>query len=82
MTSTADWGRTAADADQRQAEREAEESSLSLRAACGVLESYGFGENAMIALLGNLRDAGLIKSNGFQGRAVMLSDLHNAMKAL
>lgn len=62
--------------------RTAQQTSLSLRAVCGVLESYGFGENAMIAVLSNLRDAGLIKSNEFQGRSVMLSDLQAAMANL
>lgn len=60
----------------------AQETSLSIRAALAVLEGEGFGENAMISIIGQLKSAGLIKTNGFQGPAVMLSDLRAATRAL
>jgi len=36
--------------------------AFSLRAACGVLDSYGAGENMIISILTGLRDAGKIES--------------------
>lgn len=60
----------------------AQETSLSIRAALAVLDGEGFGENAMIAIIGQLKSAGLVKTNGFQGPAVMLSDLQAAMRTL
>ena len=60
----------------------AKETSLSIRAACAVIDGEGFGQNAMMAVLQSLKDAGKIKRNEFQGASVMLSDLKDAMKAL
>lgn len=60
----------------------ANETSLSIRAALAVLDAEGFGENAMLAIIGQLKAAGLIKQTAFQGPAVMLSDLNAAMKGL
>lgn len=60
----------------------ARETSLSLRAALAVLDAEGFGENAMLAIVGQLKAAGIIKQNAFQGASVMLSDLQAAMRSL
>lgn len=40
------------------------DSLFSLRAACGVIDSYNFGDNAFVAILRSLKDRGMIK-NGY-----------------
>lgn len=60
----------------------AQQTSLSIRAACAVMSAEGFGENAMIAVVDTLKSMGLIKRNEWQGASVMLSDLRTAMAGL
>lgn len=50
--------------------------AFSAKACFGVLDSYGYGENAMIAIMMSLKEAGKIQ-NGY----VRQKDLDKAMKS-
>ena len=51
------------------------DASLSLNAVCGVIDGYGFGDNAFTAILVTLKERNLIKS----GR-VLQSELAKVIK--
>ena len=50
---------------------------FSIHAVCNVLDSYGIGENGMMEILRNLKDAGKIK-NGY----VLQKDLDKEIQAM